>query len=46
MRYPPRGSISSIEEDILDPLGMADTALGENDPSKADVIARMASHII
>jgi len=32
----------SVEEDILDPLGMRDTALGANDPHKADVVARMA----
>jgi CubicO group peptidase (beta-lactamase class C family) len=31
----------SLEEDILDPLGMRDTALGANDPHKADVVARM-----
>ena len=33
----------SLEEDILDPLGMRDTALGANDPHKADVVARMPS---
>jgi CubicO group peptidase (beta-lactamase class C family) len=31
----------SLEEDILDLIGMRDTALGANDPHKADVIARM-----
>jgi CubicO group peptidase (beta-lactamase class C family) len=31
----------SLEEDILDPLGMRDTALGASDPRKADVVARM-----
>ena len=31
----------SLEEDIVDPLGMRDTALGANDPHKADVVARM-----
>jgi CubicO group peptidase (beta-lactamase class C family) len=33
--------VRSLEEDILDPLGMRDTALGANDPHKADVVARM-----
>ncbi len=33
--------LRSLEEDILDPLGMRDTALGGNDPHKADVVARM-----
>jgi CubicO group peptidase (beta-lactamase class C family) len=33
--------LRSLEEDILDPLGMRDTALGANDPHKADVVARM-----
>jgi CubicO group peptidase (beta-lactamase class C family) len=37
-----KGFNRSIEEDILDPLGMRDTALGANDPHKADVVARMA----
>jgi CubicO group peptidase (beta-lactamase class C family) len=37
-----RGLNRSIEEDILEPLGMRDTALGANDPHKADVVARMA----
>src|SRR6266481_2074704 len=37
-----KGFNRSIEEDILDPLGMTDTALGANDPHKADVVARMA----
>ena len=38
----PKGFNRSIEEDLLDPLGMRDTALGANDPRKADVVARMA----
>jgi len=33
--------VQSLEEDILDPVGMRDTALGANDPHKADVVARM-----
>ncbi len=33
--------MQSLEEDILDPVGMRDTALGANDPHKANVIARM-----
>jgi hypothetical protein len=33
--------VRSLEQDILDPFGMRDTALGANDPHKADVIARM-----
>jgi CubicO group peptidase (beta-lactamase class C family) len=37
-----KGFNRSIEEDILDPLNMNDTALGAADPHKADVIARMA----
>jgi CubicO group peptidase (beta-lactamase class C family) len=37
-----KGFNRSIEEDILEPLGMSDTALGANDPHKADVVARMA----
>lgn len=37
-----KGLNRAIEEDILDPLGMTDTALGGNDSHKADVIARMA----
>src|SRR5215813_14647586 len=36
-----KGLNRSIEEDILDPLGMNDTALGANDPHKADVVARI-----
>ncbi len=31
----------SLEEDILDPIGMRDTALGANDAHKPEVIARM-----
>lgn len=38
----PKGFNRSIEEDILEPLGMSDTALGADDPHKADVVARMA----
>jgi CubicO group peptidase (beta-lactamase class C family) len=38
----PKGFNRSIEEDILEPLGMTDTALGANDAHKADVVARMA----
>lgn len=37
-----KGFNRAIEEDILDPLGMTDTALGGNDPRKPHVIARMA----
>jgi len=37
----PKGFNRAIEEDILIPLGMNDTALGANDPQKARVIARM-----
>jgi len=37
----PKGFNRSIEEDILAPLGMNDTALGASDPHKAGVIARM-----
>jgi CubicO group peptidase (beta-lactamase class C family) len=37
----PKGFNRAIEEDILIPLGMNDTALGANDPHKASVIARM-----
>jgi CubicO group peptidase (beta-lactamase class C family) len=37
-----KGFNRSIEEDILEPLGMTDTALGAKDPHKADVVARMA----
>jgi CubicO group peptidase (beta-lactamase class C family) len=38
----PKGFNRLIEEDILDPLGMNDTALGAGDKRKADVVARMA----
>ncbi len=38
----PRGFKRAVEEDILEPLGMRDTALGAGDPNKAAVIARMA----
>ena len=38
----PCGFKRAVEEDILEPLGMRDTALGAGDPNKAAVIARMA----
>jgi len=38
----PRGFKRVVEEDILETLGMHDTALGAGDPNKAAVIARMA----
>jgi CubicO group peptidase (beta-lactamase class C family) len=38
----PKGYLRSIDEDILAPLGMNDTALGAADPKKAAVISRMA----
>jgi CubicO group peptidase (beta-lactamase class C family) len=38
----PRGFKRAVEEDILEPLGMRDTALGAGDPNKAAVIARRA----
>jgi CubicO group peptidase (beta-lactamase class C family) len=38
----PRGFNRAIEEDILLPLEMRDTALGSGDPNRASVIARMA----
>jgi len=38
----PRGYQRSLEEDILDPLGMKDTALGTKDSNKPAVVARMA----
>jgi CubicO group peptidase (beta-lactamase class C family) len=37
-----KGFLRSVEEDILEPLGMHDTALGTNDAHKAGVVARMA----
>jgi CubicO group peptidase (beta-lactamase class C family) len=37
-----KGFLRSVEEDILAPLGMTDTALGIADAHKAAVIARMA----
>jgi CubicO group peptidase (beta-lactamase class C family) len=37
-----RGFGRAVEEDILTPLEMTDTALGTGDPHKPDVIARMA----
>jgi CubicO group peptidase (beta-lactamase class C family) len=38
----PRDYVRSVEQDILDPLSMRDTALGAKDASKQAVIARMA----
>ena len=38
----PRGFKRAVEEDILETVGMHDTALGAGDPNKAAVIARMA----
>ena len=38
----PRGFKRAVVEDILEPLGMRDMALGAGDPNKAAVIARMA----
>jgi CubicO group peptidase (beta-lactamase class C family) len=38
----PKGFSRAVEEHILNPLGMNDTALGAADSSKAGVIARMA----
>jgi hypothetical protein len=38
----PRGFKHAVEEDILEPLGMRNTALGAGDPNKAAVITRMA----
>ena len=37
-----KGFLRAVEEDILEPLGMSDTALGTKDPHKAAVVARMA----
>jgi CubicO group peptidase (beta-lactamase class C family) len=37
-----KGYLRSIEDDILEPLGMKDTALGTEDAHKAAVVARMA----
>jgi CubicO group peptidase (beta-lactamase class C family) len=37
-----KGFLRSIEEDILEPLGMNDTALGTKDAHKANVVGRMA----
>ena len=37
-----KGFLRAVEEDILMPLGMNDTALGTKDPHKAAVVARMA----
>jgi CubicO group peptidase (beta-lactamase class C family) len=37
----PKGFNRAVEEDILNPLGMNDTALGAADPNKAAVVARM-----
>jgi CubicO group peptidase (beta-lactamase class C family) len=38
----PRDYVHSVEQDILDPLSMRDTALGAKDANKQAVIARMA----
>jgi CubicO group peptidase (beta-lactamase class C family) len=38
----PRGFKRAVEEDILETVGMHDTALGAGDPNKAAVITRMA----
>jgi CubicO group peptidase (beta-lactamase class C family) len=38
----PKGYLRSVEDDILIPLGMNDTALGTRDPKKASVVSRMA----
>jgi CubicO group peptidase (beta-lactamase class C family) len=38
----PREYVRSVDQDILDPLNMSDTALGAKDPNKQPVIARMA----
>jgi CubicO group peptidase (beta-lactamase class C family) len=37
-----KGFVRSLDEDLLAPLGMSDTAVGTNDAKKADVIARIA----
>jgi CubicO group peptidase (beta-lactamase class C family) len=37
-----KGFLRSVQQDILEPLGMKDTALGTEDADKAAVIARMA----
>ncbi len=37
-----KGFLRSVEQDILEPLGMNDTALGTGDAHKASVVARMA----
>jgi CubicO group peptidase (beta-lactamase class C family) len=37
-----KGFLRAVEDDILVPLGMNDTALGTKDPHKAAVVARMA----
>jgi CubicO group peptidase (beta-lactamase class C family) len=38
----PKGFNGALKQDILVPLGMNDTALGANDPDKADVVSHMA----
>jgi CubicO group peptidase (beta-lactamase class C family) len=38
----PKGYLGLLDENILGPLGMTETALGSKDPKKADVVARMA----
>ena len=37
-----KGFLRSVEDDILDPLGMKDSALGTKDPKKVAVVSRMA----
>ena len=38
----PKGYVRSVEQDILEPLQMKETALGTKDPNKQAVVARMA----
>jgi len=42
----PRGFKRAVEEDILETVGMHDSALGAGDPNKAAVIARMAKRYV
>ena len=37
-----KGYVRSLKDDILAPLDMRDTALGPNDPSKADLLSHIA----
>ncbi len=37
-----KGFLRSIEDEVLDPLQMRDTALGSKDPRKTSVVSRMA----